>query len=650
MVFVNKCYAVGNVTASVSDEAGGLIGQICVNGSANVKIQNCYSMGSVTGELEAGGILGTASLIGNSKLTISNTYSTGTIAASAPGYAGGIVGAYNQNMDAPTLNISNCVALNDSIKGAADSSNRILGGSLGGNAGTLNLTDNYAFDKMLVGTYGGSGAVVSGTPTATDRNGANITVSNINSTAGWNTYLAAPTGVWTLADSALPKLGLNDGGIAMPAGLVSATTVYIPSLPTGGSTSVEVNGKAYSAGTTQTTTGSDGKTVTVVTVDTNKLNDVLNAQGSGATVTIPVSSSPDKASGVLTGDMVKAMESKDAQLVIQTASASYTLPASQINIDSVSRQLGTSISLSDIKVSVSIAEPTDATVKVVAAAAADGGFTVQVPSVDFAITCTCSGQTVDVSSFNSYVERMIAIPSGVDPNKITTGIVVKPDGTTYHVPTKVILNQGAYYAVINSLTNSTYTIVYHPVSFSDVTNHWAKDAVNDMGSRMVVFGDDNGRYNPDNKITRAEFAAIVVRALGLAPGTGISSFKDVASSDWYNSYVITASANGIIKGYDANTFAPNELITREQAMTMIARAMKITGIKSSLTDSEVSALLANYTDGASVSGYTKTSVANCLETGVVTGMSSTALSPKANVTRAEVAVMVQRMLQKSGLI
>lgn len=85
-------------------------------------------------------------------------------------------------------------------------------------------------------------------------------------------------------------------------------------------------------------------------------------------------------------------------------------------------------------------------------------------------------------------------------------------------------------------------------------------------------------------------------------------------------------------------------------MAIIARAMKLTNLSVSLTDSEVSALLAKYTDGAAVSNYAKTSAAICLKTGVVTGSSATTLSPKAYVTRAEVAVMVQRMLQKSGLI
>ena len=167
---------------------------------------------------------------------------------------------------------------------------------------------------------------------------------------------------------------------------------------------------------------------------------------------------------------------------------------------------------------------------------------------------------------------------------------------------------------------------------------------------MVVTGDGSSAYEPDRSITRAEFAAIVVRAMGLQKGTTESAFGDVTLTDWFNGYVGTATAYSLITGYNSTSYGPNDTITREQAMTIIARAMKLTGLSVSLTDSETSALLAKYTDGASVSDFAKTSAAICLKSGVVTGSSETSLSPKAYVTRAEVAVMVQRLLQKSGLI
>lgn len=85
-------------------------------------------------------------------------------------------------------------------------------------------------------------------------------------------------------------------------------------------------------------------------------------------------------------------------------------------------------------------------------------------------------------------------------------------------------------------------------------------------------------------------------------------------------------------------------------MAILGRAMKNTGLNITMTDSEISSLLDNYSDGNSASAYAKTSVAGCLKTGIVKGSSETTLSLKSNITRAEVAVMIKRLLQMSELI
>lgn len=85
-------------------------------------------------------------------------------------------------------------------------------------------------------------------------------------------------------------------------------------------------------------------------------------------------------------------------------------------------------------------------------------------------------------------------------------------------------------------------------------------------------------------------------------------------------------------------------------MTILARSMKLTGLSVTFTDSESSALLANYSDAGLISDYARAGAAACVKTGVVSGTTASTLSPKDSVTRAEVAVMVSRLLEKSGLI
>lgn len=320
------------------------------------------------------------------------------------------------------------------------------------------------------------------------------------------------------------------------------------------------------------------------------------------------------------------------------------------DIDAVSGQLGTAVELKDIKVAIEIAKSAQETVKIVENSAKAGKFTVIAPAMEFNIRCSYNGKTIEVNKFNAYVERTIAIPEGVDKTKITTGVIIDSDGTVRHVPTQVIIIDGKYYAKINSLTNSTYSVISNPVTFTDAENHWAKKAISDMGSKMVISGVGNHMFEPDRDITRAEFAAIVIRALGLKPGMGSNPFDDVKTSDWYSNYIKTAVEYKIISGYDSGKFGPNDKIDREQAMAMIARAMKITGMKAELKDSDVSSLLANYTDGAVSSDYAKTSIAACLKTGIITGRSNNTIEPKNYITRAEVAQILHRLLQKSNLI
>lgn len=411
-----------------------------------------------------------------------------------------------------------------------------------------------------------------------------------------------------------------------------------------------VNGKAESAGKV-TTTQKDDKTVTTISIDQNKLEQKLSQEGNGVRVTIPVNGKSDVVVGELTGQMVKSMESKEAVLQIKTENATYTLPTAQINIDNVSKQLGTQVALQDIKVSITIAAPSADTLKEVQDNARKNNYQIVVKPVEFDITCTSGSKTVEVSKFNSYVERIISIPAGIDASKITTGIVLNADGSFSHVPTTIIAIDGKYYAKINSLTNSTYSVIYSQKTFADVNTHWAKDAVNDMGSRLVINGSGDGTFEPDRDITRAEFAAIVVKGLGLMrPGTGKDIFRDVTKNDWYFDAVSIAYEYDIIGGYGNGTFGPEDKITREQAMTMTARAMKLTGLKADFKANEVEKLLEGFKDVGNSADYVRESVASCIKTGIITGREGNMVAPESNITRAEVAVIIKRLLQKSGLI
>lgn len=171
-----------------------------------------------------------------------------------------------------------------------------------------------------------------------------------------------------------------------------------------------------------------------------------------------------------------------------------------------------------------------------------------------------------------------------------------------------------------------------------------------MASRKVINGVGDDLFNPNQEITRAEFAAIIVRGLGLKLESGTTSFTDVKVSDWYNDAVQTAYSYKLINGFEDGAFHPTDKITREQAMSIIAKAMVITDLKTKLSSKEASELLSIYTDANEASGWAKSGIADSLQAGIITGRSGNVLAPQAFITRAEVAAIIQRLLQQSDLI
>jgi len=410
-----------------------------------------------------------------------------------------------------------------------------------------------------------------------------------------------------------------------------------------------VNGDTVKAGTVIVTTDTN-ETVTTIFVDSDKLEQKLALEKDKVVVTIPFVTGSDILISQLNGQMVKSMENKQAIIKITTDTATYTLPALQINIDDVSVQLGKDVKLSDIIVTIEIAKTSAETVKLVENAAQNGQFTILAPPVEFSVRCTYDNKTIDISKFNNYVERMVAIPTDISKNKITTGVVVDADGTVRHVPTKIIIMDGVYYAQINSLTNSTYAVVWNKIAYKDVTKNPAKNAINDLGSRMVISGVKNNLFRPESDITRGEFVAMLVTSLGLAPGTKDIVYSDVKLKDWYCKYIEAANEYGIISGDAKAKFRPKDKITTDEAMTMLTKAMKITGLNVTFKKGEEKKLIASIAKSKQTQVWTDKSIATCIKAGIISIKSKQKIAPKDKITRAEAAIMLRNLLIKSKLI
>ncbi len=472
------------------------------------------------------------------------------------------------------------------------------------------------------------------TATRTDRNvTGNIAVTAIFAA---NTNTGGNTG---------GNSGGNSGGSTSGS---TTTTPVVEAKPVQAGVVTLVNGKADTSATV-TTTKVEGKTATTVTLDNKKIQEMLKTESAKSIITIQVNINSDVVAGQLNGQTVKNMENKDAVLEIKTGNVTYTLPVSQINIDRVAEQFGAQTNLKDITVNVTIADSSNDTAQIVQDIADKNHYQVVVKPVEFEITCISETKSVEVFKFNSYVERTIAIPHGVDPSKVTTAVVVNKDGTFSHVPTTIVSIDGKYYAKINSLTNSTYTLIWNPITFKDVENHWAKSYINDVGSRLIDSGVGDGNFAPNSAITRAEFASMIVNALGLKGTNFPDKFSDVKKGDPYYYYIYTAYEYGILSGYSNGKFGTNDLITREQAMTMLANAIKIAGMDVSVSQEDIADQLKLFKDSGNISSYAKEGASICIKNGIFGGNEGN-ITPKNSFTRAESATVVIKLLKKAKLI
>lgn len=422
-----------------------------------------------------------------------------------------------------------------------------------------------------------------------------------------------------------------------------------------GSVNVVVNGKTENVGTETKSTENGKSTVTVAVNKTieSKIKEAVKNNITGQQNVIQVLVADTKSEVVkveLTGEIVKQLETNTFKVSVKRDSVEYVIPAKELTISNVAKELGVKEqSLKDIKVEVKITKLEDSVVAKYNEIAKANGATIVFPPTAFEVvakTTTAEGKTEDVkiNKFSNYVERVMEIPAGVDPSKITTGIVFNADGTYSHVPTEVYQSNGKWYAKLNSLTNSNYSVLWNPVTVKSVEKHWAKAAVNDMASRLVIFNAET--FEPNKAITRADFAEYIVRALGLyRQGEHQNKFTDVSATGDRTLAILIASEYGIVTGYSDGTFKGDNQITREEAMTMYQRAMKVTKLNG--TDKS---RYQSYTDYATVSGWATSYVKEVLSAHVFNGTTATTISPKASLTYAESAQAIKNLLVESKLI
>lgn len=393
------------------------------------------------------------------------------------------------------------------------------------------------------------------------------------------------------------------------------------------------------------------QTVSTLTLDQAKMTKMLEGMKDSSLVTLQFQGSPGVAKGLLSGQTMKELADKSANLQISAGSVNYLIPTAYLNVDEVKNQLGTEVRSEDLQFSISIYSGTAESSEEVKREARQHDYKLLSEPVSFEITCTANCKSVDIVHFSGYIQRSIPLSPEDAASGHITGVVLNSDGTFSHVPTEVKEIDGVWYAVISSMTNSTYAVISTSIDFKDMANHWAKSNAEEMGERLILTGRGENIFDPDADMSRSEFVAAVVRALGLLrTGTGEPAFSDVSENSWYYDAASTAYRSEILTGDDKGRFNAGNSISREEAMTIIARAMTLTGLDPSLGKEDAENILSKFHDYGKASQWAKAGMAACIKTGVIKGDQNLMLSPKDNISSAEVAVILKRLLKSSDLI
>jgi parallel beta-helix repeat protein len=176
-----------------------------------------------------------------------------------------------------------------------------------------------------------------------------------------------------------------------------------------------------------------------------------------------------------------------------------------------------------------------------------------------------------------------------------------------------------------------------PKALSDIKGHWAEPFIQGLFDKGLISGFNDGTFKPDDKMTRAQYAALLVKAFNPAPKRDGIQFTDVAADFWAKDVIQQAYRSQFVSGFPNNTFRPNDNVQRVQVIVSVVSGL-------GLSAPDLTALNA-YDDRNAIPDYAKDEVATATKKQIVVNYPQLKkLNPNTDATRAEVAALVYQAL------
>ncbi|MDM9384838.1 family 10 glycosylhydrolase [Chlorogloeopsis sp. ULAP01] len=183
-------------------------------------------------------------------------------------------------------------------------------------------------------------------------------------------------------------------------------------------------------------------------------------------------------------------------------------------------------------------------------------------------------------------------------------------------------------------------------SFSDIQNHWARLFINALAERRILNGYPDRTFRPNNSLTRAEFAAIIVKVFTQPSKREYVPFIDVPNTHWAANAIKGAYETGFLSGYPDRTFRPHHRIARGDVLVALVNGLELTA---NLKPDRLTELSQIYKDTANIAGYAKNQIAIATQAGIVVSYPDVKLlNPNIAATRADVAAIVYQALVYLG--
>ncbi|WP_429845154.1 S-layer homology domain-containing protein [Brevibacillus sp. FIR094] len=191
--------------------------------------------------------------------------------------------------------------------------------------------------------------------------------------------------------------------------------------------------------------------------------------------------------------------------------------------------------------------------------------------------------------------------------------------------------------------SGTYFVDDNTKTFPDVDNRdpELQQAVQFLGSKGIVTGKEDGNFDPDSPLTRAEFTAMLVRAFYALDETATESFSDVNPPQWHVPFIASSEKRDIVKGYPDGTFRPDHTISREEMAAIGARSLHEK--KNYYYPSNTGDYLSQFTDQHTISEWARPTMALAVKQRLIDVPADKQIRAGEAVTRGEAARMLYRL-------